>query len=75
VILAISLLAEDISAQVLFENVSIYNGKSSALSQPINVLIDGNLIKIIGSNSIPVSKDVTKILKMVTQDYAHLPQL
>jgi hypothetical protein len=42
VILAISLLAEDISAQVLFENVSIYNGKSSALSQPINVLIDGN---------------------------------
>jgi hypothetical protein len=38
----------------LFENVRIFDGKSTALSAPSNVLIRGNVIERISTQPIPV---------------------
>ena len=44
---------------VLFENVRIFNGTSGELSRPTNVLVVGNIIKIIASAPIPVPAGMT----------------
>lgn len=41
---------------VLFENVKVFDGKSSKLSAPTNVLVRGNKIEKISSTPIPVNK-------------------
>jgi imidazolonepropionase-like amidohydrolase len=49
VLLAGSVVAEDKPVQILFKNVSIFDGKSDKLIQGKDVLIEDNLIKAIGS--------------------------
>lgn len=41
-------------ALILFENVRIFDGKSDALSGPMNVLIRGNTIDVISKDPIPI---------------------
>lgn len=49
---------------VLFENVKVFDGKSSKLSGPTNVLVRGNIIEKISSAPIPVNKSATtRIIK------------
>lgn len=50
-------------AGVIFENVRIFNGTSSRLSEPSNVLVVGNEIKAISSApiSVPPATSVTRI--------------
>lgn len=38
--------------QILFNNVKLFDGKSTELSSPVNVLIEGNKIKQISSDAI-----------------------
>ncbi len=47
--------------QILFSNVRVFNGTSSQLSEPVNVLISGNKIEKIATQPISVSKDVVSI--------------
>ncbi|MCP5067121.1 MAG: amidohydrolase family protein, partial [bacterium] len=45
------LLAQDEApAQVLFENVRVFDGTSEKLTAKTNVLVEGNLIKAVGSS-------------------------
>jgi imidazolonepropionase-like amidohydrolase len=44
-------------ALILFENVRIFDGKSEALSGPMNVLIRGNTIDVISKDPIPIDGD------------------
>lgn len=61
VLLLTALLSIPASAdQVLFVNVRIFDGKSATLSQPSNVLVDGNVIKSISTAPI-ASADATRI--------------
>ncbi len=46
------------SKSVLFKNVRVFDGKSSKLSQPVNVLIEGNIIRRIGPNIHAPTQDV-----------------
>ncbi len=46
--------------QVLFVNVRIFDGKSATLSEPSNVLVDGNVIKSISTAPIAAA-DATRI--------------
>lgn len=46
------------SKSVLFKNVRVFDGKSSKLSQPVNVLVEGNMIRSIGPNINIPSTDV-----------------
>jgi imidazolonepropionase-like amidohydrolase len=64
------LLCEPVLAQVapaaatpatLFENVSIFNGKGTALSAPSNVLVRGNKIERISTRAIDAGADVRVI--------------
>ena len=43
---------------VLFENVRIFDGVSDKLSAPMNVLVVGNLIKLISAAQINVQPEV-----------------
>ncbi len=49
--------------QVLFENVRIVDHKLAKLSDPVNVLVEGNLIKKISSTSISVSEPGLTIIE------------
>ncbi|HEX2842295.1 metal-dependent hydrolase family protein [Hyphomicrobium sp.] len=49
-----SLHAAEPAALTLFENVRIFDGKTDALSGPMNVLIRGNTIDIISKDPIPI---------------------
>jgi hypothetical protein len=40
----------------LFNNVRVFDGKSTSLSQPTNVLVRGNLIEKISQTPIPVDR-------------------
>ncbi len=52
--LAVSMMAQQPQALVLFRNVRIFDGKSSTLSAPSSVLVRGNKIEKISSAAIPV---------------------
>lgn len=49
------------SGNILFENVRVFDGKSNSLSGPVNVLIEGNKIRSIGTIPIPSAAGITKI--------------
>ena len=56
-LLAFQSLAQDLPpATVLFENVRIFNGIDSDLSDPAHVLVEGNLITRISASPIPVTR-------------------
>lgn len=58
--LATLALAENV---ILFENVSIFDGKKEELSKPRNVLVRGNKIEKISSEAIPTDRSAnTKII-------------
>jgi imidazolonepropionase-like amidohydrolase len=54
---------ESQSTGVIFENVRIFNGTSAELSAPSNVLVAGNVIKLISAEAVadPVGMKVTRI--------------
>ena len=58
ILIALSLIsfgvmaADDAPAQILITNVNIFDGKSESLSATSNVLIEGNIIKQISTESI-----------------------
>lgn len=43
------------------ENVRVFNGRSQAVSTPVNVLISGNIIQTISAAPVAVEAEVTKI--------------
>jgi len=47
--------------QVLFTNVNIFDGKSDELTKNRRVLVEGNLIKTIGDQTLNANKDATVI--------------
>lgn len=47
--------------KILLENVRVFNGKSQAVSTPVNVLISGNIIQTISAAPVAVEAEVTKI--------------
>lgn len=47
--------------QILFSNVRVFDGSSSQLSEPVNVLIKGNKIQEINSKNISVSGNAVRI--------------
>jgi imidazolonepropionase-like amidohydrolase len=49
-------------AITLFQNVRIFDGKSSALSGPRNVLVRGNQIERISTDPIPTNRSATTVL-------------
>jgi imidazolonepropionase-like amidohydrolase len=49
------------SRPILFINVRLFDGKSSALRETVQVLIDGNRIKAVAEGNPPVSDDVEVI--------------
>ncbi|OZB15313.1 MAG: hydrolase, partial [Marinobacter sp. 34-60-7] len=56
-LLAFQSLAQDLPpTTVLFENVRIFNGIDSDLSDPAHVLVEGNLITRISASPIPVTR-------------------
>ncbi|PSL02677.1 metal-dependent hydrolase family protein [Cecembia rubra] len=58
----LSLLAQaQDSANILFENVRVFDGKSNNLSGPVNVLIEGNKIRSISTAPNPTADGMTKI--------------
>ena len=48
-------------AQVLFTNVNIFDGKSDTLAMDMNVLVEGNLIKTIGDETLKANQGATVI--------------
>lgn len=52
---------EQVSAQIVFENVRVFDGKSATLTSPLHVLVEGNLIKKISATTIAVENGVTRI--------------
>lgn len=61
IIFSVLCLADRSSAQVLFENVRLFDGKSASLSAPMYVLVEGNLIKKISATPFNVGNAVTRI--------------
>lgn len=55
------LFAEKSLGQVLFENVRVFDGKSSTLTPPMYVLVEGNVIKTISATPITVDNQITRI--------------
>ncbi|MBK7952705.1 MAG: amidohydrolase family protein [Candidatus Accumulibacter sp.] len=49
-------------AVTLFQNVRVFDGKSSALSGPTNVLVRGNQIERISTGPIPTDRSATTLL-------------
>lgn len=49
-------------AVTLFQNVRIFDGKSSALSGPRNVLVRGNQIERISTSPIPTDRSASTVL-------------
>ena len=47
------------SATTLFNNVRVFDGKGTSLSEPANVLVRGNLIETISASPIPVDRNAT----------------
>jgi imidazolonepropionase-like amidohydrolase len=57
-------VGQNAPSTVLFENVRIFNGSDSALSEPSYVLVKGNKIERISASPIPVDRRAdTKIIK------------
>jgi imidazolonepropionase-like amidohydrolase len=57
-------VGQNAPSTVLFENVRIFNGSDSALSEPSHVLVKGNKIERISASPIPVDRRAdTKIIK------------
>ena len=57
-------VGQDAPSTVLFENVRIFNGRDSALSEPSHVLVSGNKIERISAAPIPVDRRAdTQIIK------------
>jgi imidazolonepropionase-like amidohydrolase len=50
------------SAVTLFQNVRIFDGKSSVLTGPSNVLVSGNRIERISTDPIPADRSATTVL-------------
>ena len=46
-------------AVTLFNNVRVFDGKGTSLSEPTNVLVRGNLIERISRTPIPVDRSAT----------------
>ncbi len=56
---SISLFSQsETPVSVLFENVRVFDGKSKKLSATSNVLIEGNIIKVISTSSIEIGSNV-----------------
>ena len=55
------LYVEKSLGQVLFENVRVFDGKSSTLTPPMHVLVEGNVIKTISATPITVDNQITRI--------------
>ncbi len=49
-------------ATTLFNNVRVFDGKGTSLSEPTNVLVRGNLIETISRTSIPVDRSATTMI-------------
>ena len=54
-------MAQSEPNSIVFENVKIFNGTSKSLSEPINVWIEGNQIKSIGSEIISAPENTLRI--------------
>ena len=50
------------SAITLFNNVRVFDGKGTSLSEPTNVLVRGNLIETISRTPIPVDRSATTMI-------------
>lgn len=59
----IAVLAQDKNApkQVLFTNTIIFDGKSDKLLTGKRIMVEGNLIKTIGDQTLKANKDATVI--------------
>lgn len=51
-----------LDATTLFENVRIFDGKASSLSQPMNVLVQGNRIARISPDPLPVNRRADTVI-------------
>lgn len=49
-------------ATTLFENVRIFDGKASALSEPMNVLVQGNRIVRVSADPLPVNRRADTVI-------------
>ncbi|WP_245189478.1 metal-dependent hydrolase family protein [Lunatimonas salinarum] len=58
---AVSLPTQQAVSQVLFQDVRVFDGRSSSLSGPVNVLVEGNQIRQISGGSITVGESVQVI--------------
>lgn len=47
--------------QILFEYVSVFNGKSQTITGPVNVLVSGNIVQTISATPISVDEHTVKI--------------
>lgn len=47
--------------QILFEHVSVFNGKSQNIAGPVNVLVSGNIVQTISADPISVEEYTVKI--------------
>ncbi len=70
---------EEAPAQVLFNNVNVFNGTDDKLYQDLNVLVEGNLIKAISDTSIEAKSGATVIdgggrtlMPGLIENHAHL---
>ena len=45
------------ATQILIKGARVFDGKSTDLTKPVNVLVEGNIIKQISSNNIQTNKD------------------
>jgi imidazolonepropionase-like amidohydrolase len=53
--------AEPSTSEILFRNVRVFDGRSTALSSPTSVLVRGNRIAAIGAGAVPANPAVTII--------------
>src|SRR5262245_18933572 len=55
--------AQQINDKVsLFSNVRVFDGKGTSLSEPMNVLVRGNLIEVISRAPISVDRSATTVI-------------
>jgi imidazolonepropionase-like amidohydrolase len=54
--------AQDARTSTLFQNVRVFDGKSSVLSAPTNILVRGNLIEKISTAPIPTDRSANTVI-------------
>ena len=53
--------AEEKKQQILAINVNIFDGKTDKLAEGMSLLVEGNLIKTVGDETIKANKEITAI--------------